>query len=162
MWKPHLVWFGGTIDQRPDFPPQSENLSSCCSPIKAWSGQELQMWGGGEAPGRRMMEVEEHRRLSYHIRAFLMPVLTLNLKYDFRKTSVPQKNFSRSSYLFDDVECMGRNSQNGSPSRKRGRSCLGAIFNFFPFFHQNQLPVGGSNGQTLPNCHCNPPERKND
>ena len=91
MWKPHLVWFGGTIDQRPDFPPQSENLSSCCSPIKAWSGQELQMWGGGEAPGRRMMEVMEHRRLSYHIRAFLMPVLTPNLQYYFRKTSVPQK-----------------------------------------------------------------------
>ena len=84
------------------------------------------------------MEVEEHRRLSYHIRAFLMPVLTLNLKYDFRKTSVPKINFSRSSYLFDDVECMGRNSQNGSPSRKRGRSCLGAIFNLFSFFHQNQ------------------------
>ena len=84
------------------------------------------------------MEVEEHRRLSYHIRAFLMPVLTLNLKYYLRKTSVPKINFSRSSYLFDDVECMGRNSQNGSPSRKRGRSCLGAIFNLFPFFHQNQ------------------------
>ena len=84
------------------------------------------------------MEVEEHRRLSYHIRAFLMPVLTLNLQYYFRKTSVPKINFSRSSYLFDDVECMGRNSQNGSPSRKRGRSCWEAIFNFFPFFHKNQ------------------------
>ena len=95
------------------------------------------MRGGGEAPGRRMMEVEEHRRLSYHIRAFLMPVLTLNLHISGRLL-YPKKNFSRSSYLFDDVECMGRNSQNGSPSRKRGRSCLGAIFNLFSFFHQNQ------------------------
>ena len=56
----------------------------------------------------------------------------------FQKDFCTKKNFSRSSYLFDDVECMGRNSQNGSPSRKRGRSCLGAIFNLFPFFHQNQ------------------------